>query len=84
MKKNLPLIVGALALLSFLMRSKGTYRVWETDGPVTYVILKQGGQYLQFGIPTADVGKAIATVPADASVSSAADYAAATGSEFRA
>lgn len=83
-KLPLPLLLLGGALLLFTMKPKKTYKVFETDGVVTYVILKDGSKYWQFGIPTADVGKRISKVPTDASVVSKIDYDASAGPVYQA
>lgn len=80
MKKLFPILLLAAAAFYFV-RSKRTYKVMETDGSITYIILKDGATYWQFGIPTSLVGSRV-TIPQSASVGSAYDYARLTGAEY--
>ena len=83
-KLPLPLLLLGGALLLFTMKPKKTYKKWETDNDVTYVILKDGNKYWQFGIPTPDLGKRIPKIPSNASVGSKSDYDAAAGPVYQA
>ncbi len=83
MKKNLPLIVGALALLAFFLKSGRTYKVITSDDADAFIILKEGGKYYEFAIPVANIGKPAGKIHPQATLRTAADYAALKGPEYK-